>query len=96
MDRKKEFWEDIRNILLCLGSEPVVFIGDFNSIRSKKERKNCVYARHDMEAFNRMIDDGNLLEIEITNAKFTWFGPDGKKSKLDRVLVNTEWLQNGK
>lgn len=31
-----------------------------------------------------------MIDIQISNAKFTWIGPIGKRSKLDRALVNSE------
>ncbi|KAK1376201.1 hypothetical protein POM88_032394 [Heracleum sosnowskyi] len=44
-----------------------------------------------MRVFNSWIEDSNLLEILLENANFNWIGPNGKKSKLDRALSNSEW-----
>lgn len=31
------------------------------------------------------------MESSLLNSRFTWYGPNGKQSKLDRVLLNAEW-----
>lgn len=41
-----------------------------------------------MVGFNQFIDDANLLDLTLVDGLFTWFGPMGKKSRLDRALVN--------
>ncbi|KAK1388629.1 hypothetical protein POM88_016807 [Heracleum sosnowskyi] len=48
-----------------------------------------------MDGFNNFIDNANLLEIALVNSEFTWFGPGGKKSRLDRALVSPEWWSKG-
>lgn len=94
IEDKRQLWCDIGEILNCIVEEPVCFVGDFNCIRSNKERVNCVYARKDMEEFNAMIGDNNLFDIGMSNARYTWFGFDKKKSRLDRALVDVVWLKD--
>ena len=53
----------------------------------------CTYRRNDTEGFDSLIKDCNLLDISPANANFTWYGPEGKKSRLDRILVNFDWSQ---
>lgn len=48
-----------------------------------------------MKEFNAFIKDANLMDLEMKNDNFTWFGPQGKCSKLDRLLVNSNWLESG-
>lgn len=93
MDKKRELWGEMRSIVGCITEEPMCFIGDFNCIRSELERMKCVYARVDVEEFNTMIEDLNLLEISMVNASFTWFGYEGKMSRLDRALVDLVWFE---
>ncbi|XP_071727195.1 uncharacterized protein [Rutidosis leptorrhynchoides] len=45
-----------------------------------------------MANFNEFLSRANLIDQNIQNEMFTWDGPDGKKSRIDRVLVNLEWL----
>ena len=93
MKEKKVLWKDIESILGCIEKEPACFIGDFNCIRSEEERLGCDYARRDIVGFNNLIESCNLMEINMVNASFTWFGSEGKKSRLDRALVDTSWFE---
>lgn len=94
LDRKRVLWEDLRSILDCIGEEAVCFLGDFNCVRSSNERFNCEYRKIETREFNDWISDCNLAEVHISNARYTWFGEESKKSKLDRVLVNYIWSVN--
>lgn len=67
-------------------------MGDFNSIRSKEDRFACNYYKRDKKAFNEFIDNHDLIEMVGANYSYTWFGPNNKKSKLDRVVVNSAWI----
>ncbi|WOG86690.1 hypothetical protein DCAR_0205908 [Daucus carota subsp. sativus] len=93
LEQKQKLWEDTKVILKCLEEEPVCFIGDFNWVRSASERLNCNYQNKATEMFNDLVSDCNLLELDLLNAKFTWFGGDLKKSRLDRAFINTHWSQ---
>jgi len=46
-----------------------------------------------INAFNEWINDLEMVEPPCIGKKFTWFRPNGSaKSKLDKVLVSSEWL----
>lgn len=94
-DKKKKLWEDLRRIMDCIMGEPLCLVGDFNCVSSQNEKFNCIYQNRELREFNDWITDCNLLELHIINAQYTWFGTEGKKSKLDRVLVNCEWSSTG-
>lgn len=51
--------------------------------------------RRDAKGFDNFIRDNNLLDLAFNNTCFTWFGPNGKCSKLDRFLVNDKWFEVG-
>lgn len=70
-------------------------MGDFNSIREKEDRSGCTYAARDCNNFNAFIEDNNLIEVKGSNFQFTWFGPNNKKRKLDRIIINDLWLKSG-
>lgn len=95
LDKKRVLWNSLRNIIECVQGEKICFIGDFNCVRDVSERLNCVYRDKETEEFNELIMDCNLAEVHIVNSSYTWFGPENRKSKLDRVLVNSNWLQLG-
>lgn len=92
---KQVLWEKLSEKMMLIPNEAYCLVGDFNCIRNEGERENCSYRRRDMESFNNFIGDMNLMEMDISNSQFTWFGPRGKRSKLDRALVSADWLELG-
>lgn len=79
-----------QNIGVC-----VCVVGDYNSIRVSSERRGRseVLNMRDMNKFDGFIRNSNLLDMPIHGRKFTCYKPDGTcKSRLDRVLLNNEWL----
>ncbi|XP_074373731.1 uncharacterized protein LOC141714089 [Apium graveolens] len=91
---KRKLWPEISEILLIAGNDLVCVVGDFNSIMDERESVNCTYRRLDVQGFKAFIRINNLCEIGMVNENFTWFGPFGRCSKLDRFLVNDNWFAN--
>ncbi|XP_071740990.1 uncharacterized protein [Rutidosis leptorrhynchoides] len=69
---------------------PACILGDFNSTRFSKERLRENQDEANMVNFNNFLLNCNLLDQNIVNESFTWEGPLGKKSRIDRVLLNVE------
>lgn len=68
-----------------------MLMGDFNSVRSKEERKGSKFKSNSAREFNSFIEKTELFEYEMKGYKFTYLKEDekGKKfSKIDRVLVS--------
>lgn len=93
--RKKILWENLSNIFWNHRDDPVVLIGDFNSVRGKEERENCQYVIVDTTNFNEFITSLGLQEVQLSGNCFSWYGPGNKKSRLDRALGNTRWFERG-
>lgn len=93
--RKKALWDNLARIGLATGGPSTIFIGDFNCTRFPSDRLSCVFDAKDEKPFNAKINQSNLLELSLTNARFTWIGPDNKKSKIDRAFVNDVWTNSG-
>lgn len=91
---KQIFWNELRSVHNQMNEEPVCMMGDFNSIRKKEDRANCIYSNRDTIYFNQFLEETGLIELEGLNFSFTWFGPGIIKSRLDRVLVNDRWLSS--
>ncbi|XP_068475131.1 uncharacterized protein [Phaseolus vulgaris] len=94
---KIDLWGNL-SALKMASSDPVwCFCGDFNAIRKRGERKGTsVRDNHtsEMGRFNNFIVTNMLIELPIVGKKYTWFSSNGKAmSRLDRVLVSEEWLQ---
>lgn len=91
-----ELWNKLKALSLVTNGNPTLSIGDFNCTRFPSERKACHNRSGDYAKFNIRIRQLNLLDIQICNCKFTWIGPSGKISKLDRAMINAEWGKTGK
>lgn len=85
----------MKEILSAINGEAACVIGDINCVRNEKERCNCEYRERDSMMFNRFIKNLKLKEL-VSEDKFTWFDNQGRKSRLDRFLVNAEWSASGK
>ncbi|KAL8531126.1 hypothetical protein ACS0TY_007949 [Phlomoides rotata] len=75
--------------------DKVCIIRDFNTIIRENERvgRSSFYDRRDMDNFNNMTEGSDLTEIPLVGRSYKWYRPDGScKSKLDRLLVNSNWL----
>ncbi|KAL8469021.1 hypothetical protein ACS0TY_032008 [Phlomoides rotata] len=47
----------------------------------------------DIDLFNEFIIQSNLVDMHLTERSFMWYRPDGScKSRIDRIMVNKEWL----
>ncbi|XP_071740453.1 uncharacterized protein [Rutidosis leptorrhynchoides] len=73
-------------------SGPICFLGDFNSVCKEEERFRENIHPAELINFNNFILSANLIDQPLSNDEFTWEGPEGKQSRIDRILVNETWL----
>ncbi|KAK9733590.1 hypothetical protein RND81_04G076900 [Saponaria officinalis] len=88
------FWGFLKTVSTSL---PWVVLGDFNCVRLPSERISCVPPLWSvMTDFNNAIYDSGLEESATTGCEYTWTNKqDGlarKWMRLDRALVNSDWL----
>ncbi|XP_016185431.1 uncharacterized protein LOC107627078 [Arachis ipaensis] len=90
-DEKTRVWEELSYIVgLC--QVPCCFLDDFNEILHVEERKDATSLPWSAEEFKDWIQDMHLVDLSLTDRKFTWF--QGRScSRIDRALVNVEWLE---
>lgn len=50
-----------------------IVAGDFNAIRSNKERKGRLVERQDIEDFNDFIGSVDFVDVRLSGRKFTWY-----------------------
>ncbi|XP_074315237.1 uncharacterized protein LOC141651422 [Silene latifolia] len=89
-------WDFLEKQVNC--GLPWLVLGDINCVRSTEERISSdppnIAA---MDNFNDVIANSGLVELKTIGCFFTWTNKqdldDRKWIKLDRALVNTEWLQ---
>jgi len=72
---------------------PTLIGGDFNILRSSKDKNNDRYVDRWPFLFNAVIDSVDLREIDLTGRQFTWANSLTKPTyeRLDRALMSTEW-----
>lgn len=98
---RRILWEEIRNTAAAYNhlNMPWILIGDYNTILTAFEHSRM----HDylgdqtgMRQFQEVVTDVGLLDLSYSGAQFTWWnkrGADSIGKKLDRALVNGDWLQ---
>lgn len=71
----------------CLG-------GDFNVVKSPKERRGTSHYTQNMQMFNNFIEEWGLVDLPLRGAKYTWTNNQSSKvcSRLDRFLLLMDWL----
>ncbi|KAL8490658.1 hypothetical protein ACS0TY_022603 [Phlomoides rotata] len=95
INEKRELWDTIRLVINQYREACICVVGDFNAIRFPEERvgRGETGDTRDMTNFDNFITQCNLVDMPLSGITFTWYRPDGTcKSKLDRILVNSEWI----
>ncbi|GKU89920.1 hypothetical protein SLEP1_g3989 [Rubroshorea leprosula] len=103
-DRQKrvKLWEELRKRVIDKEGWWLI-AGDFNAVRGPEERRGRIGVSSDMWDFEEFIVTTGLVDVKLTNRRYTWYKPDGTaRSRLDRFLLSTEmynrggeWIQQG-
>ncbi|XP_074315500.1 uncharacterized protein LOC141651700 [Silene latifolia] len=92
---RKDLWTKLENIA-SNSHGPWVMAGDFNMVISPDERMGGNTKQEDMDDFIDCITTCRMTDIHATGAYFTWTNKQDaahrKFSRLDRFMVNQEWL----
>jgi hypothetical protein len=91
-DQKTAFLASLELIFASL-SGSVSIIGNFNLIRSPRDKSNGNFNSSEASLFNDFINNLGLIEIPLLDRQFTWSNQQDPPilARLDRVLVNPEW-----
>lgn len=92
---KQQLWAEILETKNRLTEESIILMGDFNSVRHQSERQNCKVNPLDTDLLNDFVSASHLQDIPLLNSSYTWYGPSIKRSRLDRILISTEWFRKG-
>ncbi|GKV46742.1 hypothetical protein SLEP1_g53717 [Rubroshorea leprosula] len=102
LQKKVTLWEELRSMVT--DNEGCWLIaGDFNAVRGPGERRGRTGESPDMKDFDEFIVSTDLVDVKLTNRRYTWYKPDGTaRSRLDIFLLSTkmsnlegEWIQQG-
>ncbi|KAL8468699.1 hypothetical protein ACS0TY_031769 [Phlomoides rotata] len=92
---KAQLWDLINLVLEQNPEAKICAAGDYNSIRDVEERngRGGGIDQRDIRLFDEFISASGLVDLKLWGRKYTWYKPDGScKSKLDRIMVNEDWL----
>ncbi|XP_077232357.1 uncharacterized protein LOC143869093 [Tasmannia lanceolata] len=94
---RRELWTNLEK-LASSNQTPWIVLGDFNAVRSQEERYGYPPNIVQMEEFNSCLTNSALTDLRSVGLNLTWNnkGKLGnlKMAKLDRSLVNEEWLHS--
>ncbi|XP_057780066.1 uncharacterized protein LOC130998670 [Salvia miltiorrhiza] len=92
---REQLWDRLDLVVRQNRDTCVCFGGDFNSIRNIAERngRGTQVSTRDIQLFDLFVRRSQMEEIRLQARTYTWYQPQGMcKSKLDRFMVNEEWL----
>lgn len=95
--KRREQWNALELLFRGYAGKLLV-AGDFNDITSNEEKwGGLLRSESTFIDFNSFIHDNQLVDIHFEGKPWTWEGNwEGQviRERLDRVLVNHDWLQN--
>lgn len=76
-------------------SQPWLLVGDFNNVRNCEEKFNgAEVTPYEIRDFDECCLSLGILDMPSVGCFFTWTN-NTVWSKIDRVMINNEWLQAG-
>lgn len=99
-DERRELWRDIKSHQdsPIIQKKAWIVFGDFNEILDEEEHSNVDIA-HDtggMRNFQEVVSYCSLVDMSYQGPRFTWNNKRDSDiicKKLDRALVNDEWMR---
>ncbi|CAN7118348.1 unnamed protein product [Brassica rapa subsp. narinosa] len=99
-EERKELWKDIKSHQdsPIIRKRPWIIVGDFNEILEGAEHSNFVsdLDTSGMREFNEVVNYCSLVDMSYQGPKFTWSNKRDNDiicKKLDRSLINEEWMR---
>jgi endonuclease/exonuclease/phosphatase family metal-dependent hydrolase len=91
-DLKPAFLSSLEQIVSSISGH-VAIMGDFNLIRSPRDKSNDNFNTSEVASFNDFINNFGLIEIPLLDRQFTWSNLQDTPilACLDHVLVNSDW-----
>ncbi|KAK4384199.1 hypothetical protein Sango_3081900 [Sesamum angolense] len=94
---RRNLWGALCNLSAVISDEPWLVLGDFNAVMDDSEvHGRAADTSVSMTEFRTCIRDSGLVHLPFTGCPFTWHncseGPRSLWKRLDRMLVNTIWM----
>ena len=91
---RRPLWDNLRRFNSSV-ELPWILLGDFNNVRSRDEKANGLpVTMYEIRDFNNCCYDIGLSDLKSTGVFYTWSN-NSVWSKLDRAMVNKDWIQDG-
>jgi hypothetical protein len=92
---KQDFLEELHKVMLSWQG-PTLFGGDFNLVRSSRDKNNGNINHKWADAFKGWINCWGIIEINSSNKMYTWTNNQDTPvlAKLDRIIATTDWEAN--
>jgi len=94
---KQRLWEKLVFIRNFLGVGAWCFIGDFNSVLHREERRGTNFdpstvSRREIGLFNDVVNNLEVEDVNLVGRKFTWYNSNGLvMSRIYRAFISEEW-----
>ncbi|XP_070046258.1 uncharacterized protein [Nicotiana tomentosiformis] len=92
---RRQLWEDIKRVHQMVKG-PWAIMGDFNSILSREDRVGSSVTMTEIREFKKCMEEFSTQDMRSSGAYYTWSnkqpGYNRVMSRIDRVLVNYEWM----
>lgn len=89
---RRSLWEALACIAPRL-PDAVLWAGDFSTVLSASERRNCTFNRADSRAFQSFISELGVIDMPLSGSLFTWYCAS-KSSRIDRCLIADSFLSD--
>ncbi|GKA51155.1 RNA-directed DNA polymerase, eukaryota [Tanacetum coccineum] len=94
LSEKRALW-DYLHLLISRWDGETVLMGDFNEVRSERERFGSVFNQQGANVFNHFITSNGLIDPPLDGYAFTWTHKSASKmSKLGRFLFSEGLLES--
>jgi hypothetical protein len=89
-------WQNFHSMKLRVSSTPWILCGDFNVVRCLEEKWVSAYLTSYKLEFGDCLNNIEVMDLNFSGCFYSWnnksAGPGFVANKLDRVLVNEEWI----
>jgi hypothetical protein len=95
---RRPLWQNLSSMKLNVAANPWIICGDFNVVRKLDEKWGSVSLNLYEKEFDDFLNNLEVTDLNSSGCFFTWNnkseGSGFIARKLDRVLVNEDWLCN--
>jgi hypothetical protein len=94
-EKKEAFSFELHSLFIDYQGHSIIG-GDFNLVRYQGDKSNGIIDHRWGDKFNAWVEIWSLLEVKLSNGKFTWGNNQENliMSNIDRVFCNVELDQN--